>query len=516
MASRPQLATVRKSGQSGNNTVQKQLRKRLLFYFAGFYFFLAHWQEKWYAMEVFMRPVVWLHDFLWGIPGLVLLIGTGAMLSIRLGLPQIRLFPQALRRLTKDASSDGGISARQSLFTALAGTVGTGNLVGVAGAICLGGPGSVFWMWVCGILAMATKYAEAALAVHFRVGAHGQYLGGTMYTISRGMKPQWQPMAKLYAILGLIAALGVGTTVQMNAVVSGFHSLISFGNALQSMPLDFLLGILCAGAFLLVAVGGVKRIARASSCLVPLAAGGYILLCLVFLASHFRRIPGAFHLIFAGAFHPAAFTGGTVAGALQVISVGCRRGVFSNEAGMGTASMAHAAGSSCAVEQGTVGLMEVFLDTLVICSLTALVVLTSGVRIPFGSDSGAELLFEAFASFFGCQIQGILVLIITCLSFATMICWGLYGKQCICFLFGSGAEVPACLMQTAGILMGAVTRQEMVWYLAETANGLMMIPNLLTLIMLSGRVKILTKEFLSGGSSAMGGKYADFNQCKPL
>lgn len=463
-----------------------------------------------------MRPVVWLHDFLWGGPGLVLLIGTGAWLTILLGLPQFRLFPQALRSLTKSASSDGGSTARQSLFTALAGTVGTGNLVGVAGAICLGGPGSVFWMWVCGFLAMAAKYAEAVLAVHFRIYAEGEYRGGTMYIISRGMKPGWFPLAKCYAVLGLIAVLGVGSTVQMNAIVSGIHSMLPFGRFFQPASLDYLLGILCGGAFLLVAVGGVKRIVRTSSFLVPLAAGGYILLCLLFLAANFRRIPGAIHLIFAGAFRPAAFTGGAVAGTLQVISVGCRRGTFSNEAGMGTASMAHAAGSSCAVEQGTVGLMEVFLDTLVICSLTALVVLTSGVQIPFGSDSGSRLLFDAFASSLGSGSRCLLVLIIACLSFATMICWGLYGKQCICFLFGSGAEVPACLMQAAGILMGAVTRQEAVWYLAETANGLMMIPNLLALVLLSRRVKILTKDFLSGGSSATGGKYADFNQCKPL
>lgn len=441
-----------------------------------------------------------LHGLVWGVPALVLIIGVGLYLSIRSGFVQLTLFPHALGRFLKLFShrkkENGSVSGLQALCTALAATVGTGNLVGVAGAICIGGPGSIFWMWICGILGMATKYAEVTLAVRYRVTSGGEHFGGPMYMISRGMGTKFSFLASAYCFFGVIAAFGVGNATQINAVITGINGVVNrFGgkeSVVGNLTMGILLGMLI-GAMLL---GGAKRIGTVAERLVPFASAGYILLCAGVLILRAEQIPSAFASILQGAFSPNAVTGGMLGSAFQALRVGCSRGVFTNEAGMGTASIAHASAAvEHPAEQGMMGIMEVFLDTILICTLTALVILCSGVPIPYGTDAGGMLTTMAFTMIYGDWVTVFLAAALACFAFATVLGWGLYGARCAQYLFGPGAWSWFSALQVITVILGAVLHTGVIWLAAETVNGLMAIPNLIALVSLSPELIRLTKEY---------------------
>ena len=427
-----------------------------------------------------------VHTLVWGAPVLILILSVGIYLTVRTGFAQIVLFPRAFseffRKLRPGKAAEGTVTSFQATCTALAATVGTGNLVGVAGAISIGGPGAIFWMWVCGLLGMVTKYAEATLALRYRVRKGSDFVGGPMYMITQGMGKSWTWLAWLYSFFGIIAAFGVGNATQINAVVSGINGMLS-------------------------------RFGVTSSRL------GYLALCLAVLFCRADQIPNAFTAICRGAVSPKAVTGGMLGSAFQALRVGCSRGVFTNEAGMGTASIAHASAQvDHPVQQGLMGIMEVFLDTIVICTMTALVILCSGVPIPYGTDAGGELTVSAFTSVCGQWTSVFLAAALCCFAFATVLGWGLYGARCAEFLFGSKALKYFALLQTIVVVIGAVLKTETVWLLAETVNGLMAVPNLIALAALSPELRRLTKEYKRyfGGKAANGGNYADFHQRKPL
>ena len=439
---------------------------------------------------------LYIQDAILGLPAAGLILGVGLFLSIRLGFPQLGLFPRALglffRRMFA-GKPEGGVSSFQALCTALAATVGTGNLVGVAGAICLGGPGAIFWMWVCAFFGMATKYAEAALAVRYRVKTPDGYAGGPMYTITRGLGDRFRPLAKAYCVFGILAAFGVGNAAQINAVVTGVNGAVARFGGEPGRAGNLLMGLLLAVLAGFLLFGGARRIGAAAETLVPMAAGAYILLCVGVLLVFRRRIPAAFAGILTGAFCPRAVTGGILGSAFRALCVGCRRGVFTNEAGMGTASIAHACAEAEPAEQGLMGMVEVFLDTIVICTLTALVILVSGVSIPYGEDVGGELTAAAFSQVYGAGASLFLAAALILFAVATILGWGLYGARCAQFLFGGWKGFAAA--QTAMVVLGAVLDTETVWQLSEIANGLMAVPNLICLAALSSELRRITIEY---------------------
>lgn len=468
-------------------------------------------------MEKFL---VWLNGIVWGAPALLLILGVGLYLSFRLDFVQITLFPEALLRFLRQLFPAGNSDSRssfQALCTALAATVGTGNLVGVAGAICLGGPGAVFWMWLCGILGMITKYTEALLSVRYRIRSENSYSGGPMYMILLGLPRKMHPLAWLYAFFGMIASFGVGNATQINAAMSGLRTCFeNYGRVMS--PAEQLL-VVAAFALLVSAMlfGGAKSVASAAERLIPFVSAGYILLCIGVLVIRWQQIPMAFSCIFQGAFSPQAVTGGMLGSSFQALRVGCSRGVFTNEAGMGTAAIAHAGAEvDHPVQQGMMGIIEVFLDTIVICTLTALVILVSGVPISYGTDAGALLTTEAFSSIYGRSAVLWLTAAMTLFALATVLGWGLYGARCTQFLFGQNAWKYFVMLQIPAVFAGAFLETASIWQLSEAVNGLMSIPNLITLAVLAPEAARLTKDYRNPVSDTGGGNYADFHQCKPL
>ncbi len=463
----------------------------------------------------------WFHSVIWGVPTLVLILGVGAYLSIRTGFVQLRLFPKAVVGFFSSFSRNKhtGISPMQALCTALAATVGTGNLAGVAGAIAIGGPGAVFWMWICGILGMIIKMAEATLAVRYRKMENGEYCGGPMYIIQGAMGQKWQWLATLYAFFGMVAAFGVGNATQINAVITGINQAITTFGGNSSRMGNLLLGVLLAIVIARMLVGGAKSIGKTAEKLVPIAAVAYLILGTWVLMLRADAIVPAFAAIFQGAFAPQAVTGGVVGSVISTLRIGVSRGVFTNEAGMGTAGIAHA-GAQVAhpVQQGLLGIMEVFLDTIVICTMTALVILVSGVHIPFGTDTGVALTTQAFTSVCGDWASVFIAVALALFAFATVLGWGLYGARCAQFLFGSNAWRKFVLLQAVTVALAAVMNTGTVWLLSEIVNGLMAIPNLIALAALSPEFCRLIHEFKkkSGTLSADGGTNESFNQCQSL
>lgn len=441
----------------------------------------------------------WLNAIVWGAPVLVLIIGVGLYLSFRLRFVQIVLLPKALRefaaKLRFSRKTEEDVSSFRALCTALAATVGTGNLVGVAGAICLGGPGAIFWMWVCGLLGMVTKFAEATLAVRYRVRTQSGYVGGPMYMMTEGLGKKFYPLAVCYCLFGVIASFGVGNATQISAVVSSVNScLIRFGGR-ETRRGNLLMGIFLAGLIGTLLFGGAKRIGAAAEKLVPFVSVLYVLMCAGVLIVKAQAVPGALCAIVEGAFSPKAVTGGMLGSAYQALRVGCSRGIFTNEAGMGTASIAHAGAEvSHPAQQGLMGIMEVFLDTMVICTLTALVILSSGVPIPYGIDGGAELTTAAFTRIYGDGAALILAFSLCCFAVATILGWGLYGARCAQFLFGERAWKLFALAQTGAVIFGSLQNAALLWQFAETVNGLMAIPNLITLSLLTPELARLRKR----------------------
>ena len=446
-----------------------------------------------------------VNQFVWGVPALILILGIGLYLTIRTGFGQLVLFPRALRSFiskfrNRNASADG-TSPYQALCTALAATVGTGNLAGVAGAIAIGGPGAVFWMWICAFFGMITKYAEAVLAVRYAErNSDGELVGGPMYMIRNGLGKRWNWLAGIYCFFGVVAAFGVGNATQVNAVMGGVNSaVIALGGKTSSQG-NLIMGILLAVLITVLLLGGAKRIGAAAEKLVPFASLLYLLLGTGVLCIRAAAIPEAFASIFQGAFTPSAVTGGMLGSAFQALRVGASRGVFTNEAGMGTAAIAHASAQvRHPVEQGLMGIMEVFIDTIVICTMTALVVLCSGVIIPYGTDSGVSLTAEAFTAVYGAWICIPIAMALCCFAIATVLGWGLYGARCAQYLFGDNVWKVFVFFQGVTVIVGAVLKTETVWMLSETVNGLMAIPNLLALAFLSPELVRLTKSYTKRG-----------------
>lgn len=441
-----------------------------------------------------------INRIVWGAPALVLIIGVGLYLSLRTNFLQFTALPGALKafvRQLKKKDTHSGVSSYQALCTALAATVGIGNIAGVAGAIAIGGPGAVFWMWICGFLGMITKFAEVTLALRYRIkSSDGKYIGGPMYMVEKGMGARWRWLASIYCFFGVIACFGVGNATQINAFVSGINGIAATFGFRENFLGNLIIGII-AGVFIFILLsGGAKRIGVAAERIVPFAAVGYLLLCLIVLAFKSKNLPYVFHTIFEGAFQPQAVTGGVIGSAFTALRVGASRGVFTNEAGMGTASIAHASADvKHPVEQGLMGLVEVFIDTIVICTLTALVILCSGVRIPYGLDTGGFLTTQAFCAVLGDWVSVLIAMFLCLFAIATVLGWGLYGIRCAQYLFGEKGSKGFIYLQAFMVAFGAVMGTGTVWTISEIVNGLMAIPNLIALAYLSPELIRQLKDY---------------------
>ena len=446
-----------------------------------------------------------VNNFIWGVPAMICIVGVGLLLSIRTGFLQIRKFPYAMkvtigRMLKKREASDGALTPFQAVCTALAATVGTGNIAGVAGAIAIGGPGAVFWMWISALLGMCTKFSEVTLAVHFREkNAEGDLVGGPMYYIKNGLKKQWHWLAYLFAAFGVLTVFGTGNATQVNTITTAIDSaLYNYGVISEQnvSTLNLVIGIILAVLIGLILLGGIKRIGQVAEKLVPFMAVIYIILAIGVAILNYRNIPTVFASIFKGAFSPASVTGGAVGSFFMSMKKGVSRGIFSNEAGLGTGSIAHAcADTRKPVKQGFFGIFEVFVDTIVICTLTALVILCSGVPVGYGDAAGAELTILGFTSTYGSWVSIFTAIAMCCFAFSTIIGWGLYGTRCVEFLLGTRANRPFMILYALVAIVGATMELGLMWNIAETFNGLMVIPNLIAVFLLSGVVVRLVKEY---------------------
>ena len=464
--------------------------------------------------------VNYLNGIAWGPWMLILLVGTGVYLSARVGFIQFTKFGYAMKNtlgklFEKQSAGEGEVTPFQALATALAATVGTGNIAGVTGAIAVGGPGAVFWMWLSALFGMVPKYAEVVLAVRYRErNAKGDWVGGPMYYIKNGLGAKWNWLAILFSLLGALAAFGIGNMTQVNTIAGAINNAIdAFGGNTaansfeifgQMVPFTSLvIGGIVALIVALTLFGGVKRIGTVTERMVPAMAAIYIVCALCVVFSNLGSVGKVFAMIFQGAFSAEAALGGAFGITIMTtIQKGVGRGVFSNEAGLGSAPIAHAATSETnPVKQGMYGIFEVFMDTIVICTLTALTVLcgnAAGVEIAWGQSAGTELIAAAFATVFGAKIGSLIVAVgIGLFALSTVLSWSLYGTRCFEFLFkGKGVGV----FQTIFVFMvvvGATLELDLVWNIADTLNGFMAIPNLIALLGLSGVVIKLTKEFFT-------------------
>ncbi|MDD5805321.1 MAG: sodium:alanine symporter family protein [Clostridia bacterium] len=449
-----------------------------------------------------------VNNFIWGVPAMVCIFGVGLYLSIRTNFLQIRKFPYAIkttlgRIFRKRDASDGAITPFQAVCTALAATVGTGNIAGVAGAIAIGGPGAIFWMWVSALFGMCTKYAEVTLAVHFReINANGELVGGPMYYIKNGLGKKWHWLAYLFAAFGVLTVFGTGNATQVNTITTAINSALMNYNIINENAVptsNLIIGIVIAVLIAMILLGGIKRIGQVTEKLVPFMALLYIILGFGVIILNIQNVPSVFASIFHGAFQPSAVTGGIVGSMFLSLKKGVSRGIFSNEAGLGTGSIAHAcADTKKPVKQGMFGIFEVFTDTIVICTLTALVILCSGVPIAYGEAAGAELTISGFTSTYGSWVSIITAVAMCCFAFSTALGWGLYGARCIEFLFSEKVIKPFMVAYSLVAILGATANLGLMWNIAETFNGLMAIPNLIALFLLSGTVVKLTKEYFAG------------------
>lgn len=442
-----------------------------------------------------------VNGFIWGVPAMICIIGVGLLLSVRTRFIQVRKFGAAMKNtigkiFDKTQAKDGSMSPFQAVCTALAGTVGTGNIAGVAGAIALGGPGAIFWMWCSAFLGMCTKFSEVTLAIHFREkNANGEYVGGPMYYIKNGLSKKWHFLAVLYALFGVLTVFGTGNATQVNTIVSSIHSAlhnlhITDGTVDERANLIF--GIFIAALVAMVLLGGIQRIGQVSEKLVPFMAVLYVILAIGVVILHINRVPAVFAMIFKSAFTPQAATGGIIGSMFLSMKKGVSRGIFSNEAGLGTGSIAHAcADTNNAVHQGMFGIFEVFMDTIVICTLTGLVILLGAPNIVYGQAAGAELTISGFTATYGGWVSIFTAIAMCCFAFSTIIGWGLYGSRCIEFLGGEKLVRPFLVAYSFVSIIGATINLGLLWDIADTFNGLMAIPNLIALLILSGQVKKL-------------------------
>ena len=458
-------------------------------------------------MELIVKVNSFLNGIVMGWPGMILLVGTGVYYTFRCGGIQFKWFGYIMKNtigkiFEKKEAGEGAVTPFQAVCTALAATVGTGNIAGITGAIALGGPGAVFWMWISALFGMCTKFAEVTLAIHFRErNDKGDWVGGPMYYISKGLGKNWKWLGSLFALFGMLAAFGIGNMTQINSIVTSISGTINSFTPINVNTANLIIGIIVAIFCAIVLIGGLKRIGQVTEKLVPFMAVIYILSALIIFFAHIGNIGNVLRSIFVGAFTPSAVVGGAAGITISAaVKRGVGRGVFSNEAGLGSAPIAHAAADTdSAVRQGCFGVFEVFADTIVICTLTAFAVLMSGTPINFGQAAGADLTIAAFGTTFG-RVGGIIISVgLTLFATSTILSWCLYGTRCAEFLFKTTKiikpyQVIFCLV----IILGAVTELSLVWDIADTLNGLMAIPNLVGLLGLSPIVIKLTREYFNG------------------
>ena len=452
-----------------------------------------------------------INDFVWGLPMMLLILGVGVYLSVRCGFPQFRHFLHIMKNTAgkafeKTEKKEGAVSPFKAMCTALAASIGTGNIAGVSGAIAIGGPGAVFWMWISALLGMCTKFAEVTLAVRYRErNKKGDWVGGPMYYITNGLGKSWKWLACVFAAFGALAAFGIGNMTQINTIAGTVNTAISgFVSTTKSQQttIAWVVAIICAIICAFVLIGGIQRLADVCALMVPFMAVIYIVAAFIVIGANVSAVPDAFSAIFVGAFNPGAVAGGLAGvGIKTALTKGVGRGIFSNEAGLGSAPIAHAAADvDHPVKQGIYGVFEVFMDTIVVCTMTALVVLLGvGVQnIDYGTDIGANLTIKGFESVFGTGIPGVAVAI--CLSLfalSTVLTWALYGSRCVEYLFGfKVSKVYQVIFCLFACIAGTV-ELSLAWAIADTLNGLMAIPNLIALALLSPTVIKLSKEYFS-------------------
>ena len=452
-----------------------------------------------------------INGVVWGIPMMILILGVGIYLSARTGFIQFTHFGHIMKNtlgkaFEKTEKKEGAVSPFKAMCTALAASIGTGNIAGVSGAIAIGGPGAVFWMWISALFGMCTKYAEVTLSLKYREkNQAGDWVGGPMYYIKNGLGKSWAWLASVFAVFGALAAFGIGNMTQINTIASTVNTAIAgfvpTTDGQQTM-IAWVVSIICAIICAIVLLGGIQRLADVCALLVPVMALVYIVASLGVILMNIGAVPEAFGAIFRGAFNPSSVAGGLAGvGIKTAITKGVGRGIFSNEAGLGSAPIAHAAADvDHPVKQGIFGVFEVFMDTIVVCTMTALVVLLGvGVQnIEYGNDIGANLTINGFESVYGSGVPALAVAVcLTLFALSTVLTWALYGSRCVEFLFGYKAsrvyQVIFCLF---ACIAGAV-ELSLAWAIADTLNGLMAIPNLVGLALLSPVVIRLTKEYFA-------------------
>jgi len=433
-----------------------------------------------------------VNGIVWGPLMLVLILGTGVYLMYGLAFMPLKRIAYGFRLLWRgrEAKGEGDIAPFNALMTSLAATIGTGNIAGVATAIFLGGPGALFWMWCTALVGMATKYAEAVLAVKYReVDGNGMHIGGPMFYIKNGLKSHWSWLGTAFAVFGALAGFGIGNTIQANSVADVMHDTFAVPHVLT--------GLIMAVLAAMVLLGGIKRIARVAGKLVPFMALAYVCAGLVILVINFAELPHAFDLIFTHAFTPIAATGGFAGAAVwAAIRFGVARGIFSNEAGLGSAPIAHAAASTNSpVQQGSIAMLGTFIDTIIICSITGLVIITSGAWTQ--GENGAALSAAAFESALPGVGSYIVTLGLSIFAFTTILGWSFYSEKCVEYLLGERAITPFRWLWIIAVPIGAMANLNFIWLVADTLNALMAIPNLIALILLSPVVFKLTREYFN-------------------
>ena len=441
-------------------------------------------------MEAFMAWLKSVNDVVWGPGMLVLLVGTGLYLTVGLKFFTFRNFFRGLKNLwagRSNQSEQGEISPFNALMTALAADIGTGNIVGVSTAIYIGGPGALFWMWVTALVGMATKFSEVLLSVHFREKTPaGNWVGGAMYFIKNGLGPKWMWLGSCFALVGIVACIGTGAMVQGNSIGEAMQANLSIPTWFTAVAV-----FLLAGAVL---IGGVKRIGAVAGKVVPAMAVIYVIISLIVIILHIDQLPRVLAWVVAEAFTPTAAEGG-FAGAtvMMAIRMGMARGVFSNEAGLGTAPMAHAAATSASpLVQASIGMLDTFIDTIIVCTMTGFAILVTGQWT--SGLTGAAMTSAAFETSLP-GIGGIAVTIcLTFFAFTTALGWCVYGERCAIYFFGDKAQIPFRIVYCIAIPVGVLTQLDVVWLLADTCNALMAIPNLIAILLLSPVLFKLVKE----------------------
>jgi len=442
-------------------------------------------------METIYGMIGAVNGFVWGPVMLFLILGTGLYLSLGLRFLPVRLIPEGFRLIWKGRKEDkeeGEISPFNALMTSLSATIDTGNIAGVATAIFMGGPGAMFWMWVAALLGMATKYAEAVLAVNYREkDEDGNHVGGPMFYIKNGLGDNWKWLAFLFALFASFAGFGIGNTIQANSVADVMHSSFGIPELYTGIALAVLVG--------LVLIGGIKRIAHVAGAVVPFMAIAYVIGGVAIILINITAIPSAIETIVVSAFTPSAamggFAGASVWAALQF---GVARGIFSNEAGLGSAPIAHAAAkTNSAVRQGLVAMMGTFIDTIVICSITGLAIVVTGAYT--SGESGAALSMLAFSTALPYVGEYVVTLGLIVFAFTTLVGWSFYGEKSVYYIFGHRAIVPFRVLWVLVIPFGSMMNLKFIWLMADTLNALMAVPNLIAIALLSPVIFMLTKEY---------------------